>query len=255
MIKRIVVVASLFLLITGVSHAGRPLSTDDAGTLGFMNVEVELGADYEESKEDDYETAAALAGKIGVLDNFDLGIEAPFLFLAPSEGDPVCGSGDLSVKAKALLFDGGEEAPSFALGLSNSVLTGNRDEGLGAEETEFTANFIVSKSFGSVSAHLNAAQTSIGKGEDAVTTFSLAFENNYVEGANAVAEIVNENSLSTVIDEDTLEEDQEFSSTLHTLFGFNWELTESFTADFGLRLGLSRESFRNSFTAGITYKS
>ena len=94
--------------------------------------------------------------EVGVTDWLMAEIEVPYLFFNPRNGPGERGWGDIELELKAGL-PGHWNGFKLAVGLEVSLPTGDEDKGLGSPETEVGFFIAVSRRFGRLATHLQAA--------------------------------------------------------------------------------------------------
>ena len=128
---------AVLFFIAGPSWAAHPLITDDTGTQGKGNFQLELTGQYDQDKENvggvsikatGVETAATLS--YGMIDNIDLVLSLPYLWGREKENGSIVykedGIGDASLEAKIKVFE--KEGFSLALKPGISFPTGDDDK-------------------------------------------------------------------------------------------------------------------------------
>ncbi len=109
--------------------------------------------------------------EVGVTDWLMAEIEVPYLFFNPQTGPGERGWGDLELELKAGI-PGHWNGFKLAVGLEVSLLTGDEDKGLGSPETELGFFAAVSRRFGWLAAHLQAA---VEAAEDVRAEYEVRF--------------------------------------------------------------------------------
>lgn len=139
--KQFLMAVSLMLSIFSLpAYAAHPLITDDTGTQGKGKFQIEVNAEHANDN-GNTETALGATLSAGVLDNVDIVIGAPYVFL--SEKDDTGhrsyedGISDLSLALKWRLYE--NEGLSFALKPGVTLATGDVDKGLGDGKSTTTA--------------------------------------------------------------------------------------------------------------------
>lgn len=250
--KFLVLVVALGLVVgfSGRAMAGRPLSTDDAGTVEPGHLEVELGAEYLKESSDDEEGSIAGALTTGVIWNrLDFGIEVPYLWLRPDSGSNEDGFGDLQARFKLRFLDETDNFPALAVSLGVKTETGDSEKGLGTGKTDAIANFIAQKGFDRLTLFANAGYNYRGdpaeEEEYDLVNLSLAGEYACTEQFCIVGEVVGE-----IITEDVEGED----NPCEVLVGATYELPFGTVLDAGIAAGLTDGSPDYKITAGLTHE-
>ena len=117
--KRII---SLFLILSGLcfppfvfqAEAGRPLNTDDAGTVAPGVLEIETAYQYVDLMDDEHTSSLVLT--TGLLKSLDIGVEVPYLYIDVDGGNDQDGLSDIGITSKWNFYtdeDNFETALSF----------------------------------------------------------------------------------------------------------------------------------------------
>lgn len=234
---------------SGIALAGRPLCTDDAGTVEPGHLEVELGWEYAKQPNRDKENALTLALTTGIIwHRLDLGVETPYLWLNVKEGNDVDGMGDVEVRFKLRFVDETDNFPALAVTVGGKTNTGNSEKGLGTGEADFVGNFIATKGIGRVTLHANAGYNATGdvaeEQEFDLVNLSVAGEFSLNEHITLVSEICAEIATEDIDEEDPLE----------ILVGATYQLPIGTVLDFGVAGGLTDGAPDYKITAGITHE-
>ncbi len=140
-------ITTMLILLGGTSaFAHHPLITDDAGTLGKGNAQLEINGEYVHNEEagiteEGYELAPTLT--YGLADSVDLVLTAPYQSLKVKEaGVSITESGlaDLAVELKWNFYNSGNLALALKPGLT--LPTGDEDKGLGVGKAGYGAFLI-----------------------------------------------------------------------------------------------------------------
>lgn len=231
------------LLYPVLSQAGRPLATEDAGTVEARTFELELGGSYTRERNDDREVGTGFVLAFGTTARSQVEVEVPFLILWPVEGMDEEGFGDIVLRGKYRFFDEGPLWPAPGLMLEIKFPTGSERRGLGTDAADVALTALATKTLGPLVAHLNLSYTFIGKSEeDDVFTYALAVELPVTERFKLVSELVGE----TNADPSTK------THQLGVLFGATYALKTGIVLDGALNIGLTNASPDYQVTAGIT---
>jgi len=149
-----------------MSHAGRPLAVDDAGTVAPGQVELEVGVGHARdgtSRHWDF----PLGLTIGLTRGLDVGIgtggQIETLEEFASGDDLATGVRDLVVRTKWNFITETNVVPGLALAFTLKLPTANRELGLGSGEVDYDLTGIVSKRLGGqVNAHFNVCHSWLG---------------------------------------------------------------------------------------------
>ena len=126
------------------AFAAHPLITEDTGTQGTGNGQVEITGERTEDSEDGKTIAPNLVVSYGVAENVDLVLGVPHSRTVTDAGGRTTiteGPGDVGLDVKWRFFE--EGVLSFAVKSGLTFPTGDENEGLGAGKTGYSA-FLVS---------------------------------------------------------------------------------------------------------------
>lgn len=134
--RRAQVIAAVLLLAAPATRAAHPLITEDTGTQGSGNFQLELTGEYAREQRDDVLKTAFLGQAVlsyGLRDNLDLILGVPYLRLTSSsvgEQSTVTGGGDVGIDLKWRFFEQGDLSLAVKPGIT--LPTGDRDKELGS---------------------------------------------------------------------------------------------------------------------------
>jgi len=238
---------SLFTL----AHAAHPLITDDTGTQGKGNWQLEVNTEFTHesengSDEDTYEILSALS--YGVSDSTDIVLGVPYQHIKNREdGYSVTTDGltDISLEVKWRFYE--KDGLSFALKPGITVPTGNEENGLGSGRPTLSLFLIGSKEVEPWDFHANLGyirnENSVDEREDLWhASFAAGFEP--VERLNIVGNIGIEENTDRTVNTDPL----------FLIGGAIYELSENVDIDFGIKVGLSRPEADYGILAGIAWR-
>jgi hypothetical protein len=257
---------TLFIL-SAASYAAHPLITDDTGTQGKGNYQVEINAEsgYDRETEDAEDTEDGVTVKetgleaagilsYGITDSIDIVFGVPYQWnKAWEDGDMTSdydGISDMSLELKWRFY----EAEGFGLALKPGVTlpTGKEEKGLGNGRISSGLTFITTKEIGPWAFHLNLAYTHNGykleEDRDAnrkdIWHVSLASEVEVVRDLTAVANM-------------GIEKNPDKTSHVDPAFvlgGFVYSITDDLDIDFGYKAGLNKPETDYSILAGTAYR-
>lgn len=246
-ILALLVVLIILFGINGKALAGRPLSTDDAGTLEPGHIEIELGWEFVKGPSDDKENSLALALTAGIIwERLDFGVEVPYLWLDPDAGDNEDGVGDLELGFKLRFLDETDNFPALAFTSGIKTETGDSDKGLGTGEVDYVGNLIATKEIGKVTIHANVGYNYTG---------DLAEEEDYDLVNLSLASELAVNEQFTLVGEVSLEiatEDIDEDNPVEILIGGSYEFNSSSVLDTGVSFGLTDGAADYKVTSGLT---
>jgi len=233
-----------FLLVTvyssllTVSFAAHPLITDDTGTQGMGKFQLEINGEHSDNK-GEKTTEIAMALSAGVMDDVDLVVSVPYLFLNPERDSNEKGIGDSGIEIKWRFYE--KEGFSFALKPGVTFDTGREDKGLGDGKPSYGIVLMATKGIDSSSLHLNLGYTKNKKELRDVWHYSFAGEYGLTENLRTVANIGGETNPDRV-------------SNTHPLFllgGIIYSIRETLDIDFGIKAGLNRPEVDYAILTGI----
>ena len=168
--RRIFCLITWLALIASGLHAGRPLATDDAGTVAPGKFEFEAGTTlHRDSGRHDYELPLGVTA--GLLPTLEAGIGFGSAIQEREEATgtrTVSGIGDLALGAKWNPMPEQRFWASHATALTIKFPTASRHKGMGTGKTDFDLTYIASKTLSKTwSAHLNVGYTWTGDPNDA----------------------------------------------------------------------------------------
>ncbi len=100
----------------------------------------------------------------GILDNWDVGLTVPYVFLETNSTDKVTdGLSDVVIETKYRLWEEKNILPSYALYFDVKVPSANKDRGLSSGEYDFTINNIFTKNIGKNTFDFNLGYVFIGE--------------------------------------------------------------------------------------------
>ncbi len=264
-VKRLRLKASLFFLLFTVqyslftvSYAAHPLITDDSGTQGKGNFQIELNSEFTTDKEtEDGLTTKETGGEVasivsyGLIDNADLVLGLPYQWTKTKEDGELIsdedGIGDMSLELKWRFFE--KDGLSISLKPSITLPTGDEDKGLGNGKASYSLMLITTEEIGAWAFHLNLGymhnEYKLQEDEDANR------EGLWHASLAAVVEVVKDLQFVTNIG---MERNPDKESNVHPAFilgGLIYSVTENYDIDFGIKGGLNRPETDLAFLAGM----
>lgn len=245
-------VPSAFLIIflcTTAAFAGHPLITDDAGTQGQGNAQLEINGAYEHDQEagvfaEVYELASTLT--YGLVDGADLVLTVPYRSITTQEAGVSMtenGLADLAVELKWNFYTRGNLGLALKPGFTLS--TGDEAEGLGTGKAGYGAFLIGSLDLAPFMVHANLGyfrnENESGDRRN-LWHASLASEYAVTDALSAVANI----GLETNPD---LHSD---SPPAFLLGGVVYAVTAKISLDGGVKFGLNGPEVDYAILAGMT---
>jgi len=264
--KRSLVYAGLIVtLIQFVSlpygFAAHPLITDDTGTQGKKNFQVEINSEFNYDREEEggvriKETGGEIATifSYGIVDHVDIVLGMPFQWFRIKEDSELTsrnsGLSDLSLELKWRFYE--KEGLSFALKPGMTLPTGNEKKGLGNGRPSYGLTFITTKELGAWAFHFNLGYTrneyKLREDKEAnrkdIWHVSLASEVDVVKDLKVVANI-------------GMERNSDKTSNTHPAFilgGLIYSVTENLDIDIGIKGGLNKPETDLTFLAGMALR-
>ncbi len=250
------IIIILVLLSPAMTWAAHPLITDDSGTQGKGNLQLELNGQYESDKE----TVAGVlqkstGGQVGVtltwgiVANVDLILGVPYVWSKVEENNETLyderGISDTPFEVKWRFFE--KAGWSLALKPGLTFPTGDERRGLGTGKIGYRIFLIASKEWGAWAFHANLGY--IGN-EDKVdqeknighASFATTYQ--VVKHLKIVGNIGVERSLDSTAHNDTA----------FLLGGVIYSLSNNFDLDLGVKSGLTSSETDWAVLAGLTFR-
>lgn len=234
------VIALCLVLSPGAAGAGRPLDTEDTGTVEAGKVELELGAESTRNPED---RTWALTGvlSVGVLPGLEVRAESALLLLDPDGQGTRGGLGDSLLGVKYRVLDETEARPAILAAVAVRFPTGDDKRGLGARGEDVQLLVVASKAFGPLTLTGNAGYTFVTSDRDADTwTLAGAAEYEVAKAWTLVGEVVGTLGARQAAD------------TAVVRVGAVYAVRQGIRLDAAVGVGLGRESPDLSLRVGVT---
>jgi hypothetical protein len=244
--KHFFIAVSLLLgMLSTPVYAAHPLITDDTGTQGKGKFQIEVNAEHANDN-GNTETALGATLSAGLLDNVDLVVGSPYIFLRERDENKHWnredGIADLSLAVKWRFYE--HEGLSFALKPGMTLATGDEDKGLGDGKPTYSLFFITTKELEPFTFHLNLGYVLNRSELRDIFHYSLAAEYAAAKSLKIVGNIGGE----------TNPDKESGTHPLFVLGGLIYKLTDSFDIDFGVKAGLNKAEADYTLLAGITYR-
>ncbi len=262
-----------FLLFTAhyslftVSYAAHPLITDDTGTQGKGNFQIEVNSEFstDEERVFDEDTGEAVTGKTtggevasilsyGLTDDIDVVLGVPYVWAKTEiDGDVDSdedGISDISIELKWRLHE--KDSLGFALKPAVILPTGDDEKGLGNGKASYGLMFITTKEIEPWAFHLNLGymhnEYKLEEDRDAnrkgIWHASLATQAEVLKDLTAVVNI-------------GVETNPDKKSNKHPAFllgGVICSIKENFDIDAGIKAGLNKPETDLTFLAGMAVR-
>lgn len=257
--KYSLIVASLitffYLFISAPVFAHRPLTTQSAYPVEVHKVKLESGIKYSNFPHGDEAYSVDIELNYGIVNNLDVGVEVPYVFWRPDEGEKVETVGDMILKSRLLFLKGREGNPiSLTIQPFFKVPTPENDKdvlqsgpGFSTGETDFGFLFIATRELPpALVAHMNLGYTftnkpSFRRDYENVFSFKLAMEYKPEKDIELVGELTGETHKDPGKDD-----------LFSILLGSRYRLREGVLVDAGFGVGLSNSSPDSIATIGLT---
>ncbi len=219
---------------------GHPFGTEDAGTQGKGNVEVEFNLERQHGNEGTKTTSLGNTLTMGIAPKFDLAVGYTYDFTKEGDGTRSRAMAPVEATLKAALIEGKDRIPTLGAKAGFSLPTAE------GEQTALLATAIAEWTFEPLKVFANIG-TDIGThlaGNAGASTSIRA------SGAG-IYEVRKESYLLSEL----LWEKQTSPSApsfLEWLIGAKKEITETFSADAGIRWGLNNHSPNVTYLLGFT---
>ena len=245
------IISAMILAFAADAFAAIPLITDDTGTQGKGNFQLELLGQYEhDSKERIFAKTAGLLATLtyGIIDPVDIILNVPYrAWQTEDSGSVVKGNGiaDLAIEAKWRLYE--EGGLSFALKPGFTIPTGDEQKGLGAGRMRYYLNLIATKKMRPWELDLNLAYI---RNENTVGER----KNIWFASFDVQAEVVENLKLALDAGVATNPDGSSNTPLAYILGGLIWSLRENFDIGLGVKGGLTRPETDISVRGGITWR-
>lgn len=234
--------ALVLLLLFGpvAAFAGRPLDTEDTGTVDPGKAELELSGDFARNPGDATWSAKGVLN-VGLLPRLEARIESALLFIEP-EGQSVNGGiGDSLFGVKYRLVDDAPTVPAVLGSLTVRLPTGDDERGLGTEDVDVGLLVVVSKVFGPVTLTWNGGYTFAARDADlSFWTVAGSVEYRATNAWSLVGEVVSGFGADAAGDLTILRA------------GSTYAITDRIKLDAAVGVGATRESPDVIVTVGVT---
>lgn len=241
----------LALLSATPGFAAHPLITEDTGTQGRNNGQLELTAEYgwdEEAgvRDGSADFAAVLA--YGLRDNLDLLLTIPYSHTDSRDNGVTTtthGIGDVGLDTKWRFFEKG--ILSVAVKAGATFPTGDDTDGMGAGRHNYSVNLVTSFESGPWAYHLHLGyirNRNVHGERDVIKHASVAVAREVMDSLNLVVDLGSFTAADRAFDQDIR------FLTLGAIYGVN----DDFDIDIGLRHGLSKPETDTTLLLGVVFR-
>lgn len=194
---------ALNALAVSPAWAGRPLTTEDTGTLDPGRAELELSADY---LRDGGTQSFLLPGgpglNIGLLPRLEGTVATSFVLLDPEDEPGRAGFGDSLTRLKYRFLDETPRLPAMMVAVTARMPTGDEARGLGEKGVDVQPLAVASKTFGPLTLTVNAGYTFVTRDRDLdVVNLNASAEAGINKAWSLVGEVVSELATSRGADD------------------------------------------------------
>ena len=249
--KKLFAVVSIVFIYASAAHAAHPLITDDTGTQGKRNFQLELNSEFSHEDEDGasenvFEFASILS--YGLTDSVDVVLGVPYQFIRLKEDgqkDSENGLSDISLELKWRFYE--KDGLSLALKPGITLPTGDDDKGLGAGKATYSAFFITTKEIAPWAFHLNLGYIRNENHADERKDLwhaSLAAAYSITEKLTVVGNIGIERNTDRIVN----------THPAFILGGLIYSISENLDLDFGIKGGLNEPEADYSLLAGLAWR-
>jgi len=242
---------SLVLCATN-SFAAIPLITDDTGTQGKGNFQLELSGEYGHHNEPFTTTKTgnfSLTLTYGIIDNVDIILGVPYQAWSTNGSGSVSakgdGFGDLSLEAKWRLYE--KDDLSFGLKPGFTIPTGDFDKNLGAGRPTYHLLLLATKKITSWEFDMNIGYLyNSNSAGDRKNIWSASLD--------ALYEVMKD--LKLVLDTGFATNPDSSSDTppVYILGGLIWSLRENLDIGLGIKGGLTKPAPEYAVRGGVTWR-
>jgi len=238
-----VIVIALHTLVASPAWAGRPLTTEDTGTLEPGKAELELSVDYlRDGRAQRFLLPGGPGLNIGLLPRLEGTVATAFVLLDPEDKRRRAGPGDSLVRLKYRLLDEAPRLPALMAAVTVRVPTGDEARGLGEEGVDVQPLAVASKTFGAVTLTVNAGYTFVTRDRDLdVVSLNASAEAAISRVWSLVGEVVGELATSRGADDRVV-----------LRVGMVRAVTERIKLDAAVGFGATRTSPDVLLTIGVT---
>ena len=224
----------------GVALGGHPFGTEDAGTQGKGNVEVEFNLEQQHGNEGTKTTSLGNTLTMGISRKLDLAVGYAYDFTKAGDGTRSRAMGPVEATLKAALIEGKGPVPTLGVKAGVSLPTAE------GEQTAFLATAIAEWTFEPLEVFANVGTdigTQLAGNADASTLTRVSVAGSYEVRKEwyLLSELLREKQTSPST-----------PSSLEWLIGAKKEITETFSVDVGTRWGLNDHSPNVTYLLGFT---
>jgi hypothetical protein len=243
-IREAIVAAALFCAVLigtgGDALAGHPFGTEDAGTQGKGNVEVEFNLERQHGNDGTRTTSLGNSFTMGIAPKIDLAVGYAYDFTKAEDGTKSRGMGPVEATLKTAIIEGKDRFPTLGVKAGFSLPTAEGDQvallATAIAEWTFEPIKVFANAGADVGTHLagNAERTTLIRA-------SLAGSWEVRKEWHLLSELLWEKQTSPSA-----------PSSTEGLIGGKKEITETLSVDAGVRWGLNGDSPHVTYLFGFT---
>ncbi|MGB7631972.1 MAG: hypothetical protein WBM29_12960 [Candidatus Deferrimicrobium sp.] len=220
--------------------AGHPFVTEDAGTQGKGNVEVEFNLDRQNGADGTKITSPGNSFTMGIAPKIDLAVVYAYDFTKTEDGTKSRGMGPVAATLKTAFIEGKDRLPTFGIKAGCSLPTAD------GEQVALLATAIAQWSFEPITVFANV-EADVG-----TRLAGNAEKNSSVRAGVAGSYEIRKDSslLSELLWEKPTSPSA--PSTSEWMIGAKKEITETLNVNGGIRWGLNRDSPHVAYLIGFT---
>jgi hypothetical protein len=224
--------------------AAHPLVTDDTGTQGTGNNQLEMNSDRATARDDSAQTVGDVTYSYGLTDTLDLFADQPLNVSAPR------GIGDTSLGFKWRFLESGDTSVAFKS--SVSMANANDDKGFGSGRNNLTTLLIVSHINGPLALHYNLGlSTNRFKSQDMQDANRRML---WTTSAAATYEVLPQLKVVGDIGVARNPDITNQQNPAYALTGVIYSPHQNLDLDAGMKFGLNNAAIKHQFGAGITLR-
>jgi hypothetical protein len=244
-IKKLGVMAPLLMLgAMQQAMAAHPLVTDDTGTQGTGNSQLEINSDHAVERNGSGQTAGVVTYSYGLIPNLDLFVDQPMTVSAPR------GINDTSLGLKWRFFE--NEGTSIGLKSSLSMANANDDKGFGSGRHNFSVALLVAHETGPWALYYNlGTATNRFKSQDMQDANRRML---WRTSAAATYALTPKVKLAGDIGIARNPEVDSSQNPAYALTGVIYSPHKDVDLDAGIKFGLNNAEIKRQFGAGVTIR-
>ena len=236
---------------SGVSYAAIPLITDDTGTQGRGNFQLEIFGEYGHDREGIITTKTSdLSATLtyGIIETVDIVLGIPYQAWSSDDSEFLAkwsGIADLSLEAKWRFYE--KQGLSLALKPGFTIPTGDAEKGLGAGRPTYHLFFIATKQMKPWEFDMNVGY---------LYNENTAGERKNIWSASLDAQVEVVRDLKVALDVGVATNPDSSSNTppAYILGGLIWSIRENLDIGLGVKGGLTKPETDISVRGGITLR-